>query len=611
MSSFPSRLSRHLSVRAQDSDGFTLIEILVALLLFAIISMSLVPLLASGLKASYLTKLSTEAKNLTVARISAMRALPYHVAFQNGPFVDLLDEYYTNANTSGTTPIPDTGGTGQYVASGAIPGQAGAGSYYQVSFASPPEPAGFSQTVYTQFVVPDSETSTSTGDTVISPPSTYNSQATGTDSPPSLAVAVTVVTNFQAGGNAHSDRATTQIADTGHNAPLVIAQAGGDALTFSTGASDGTELSGNLTQVGVNGSLANESTASASVLGGQFSRIDPTGATSYPQTLGADPSPAVAPPDPAGTPGSGTGANASSCTWNYLGPTSYSNLTATVANAQPRAPYDIEAAGDSVNAILNSDGQGGCSGTQFARNAFAFTNAVNTGDTTTPAMDIPAGEPMVSIPDASSFGAPLVTTSAKLDTPALSFSSTGQVANPVTSAATVSYNEPIVLFPGMTSFVSAATVSCGTGCTLPTENGLIVVDLTSVQVSCSSQSSASGQYTGTLYVWEQSSPTSAGAYVSSPFNWSTSSTTAPTLPSLSTTVGYSGTGTPVPLSTYVSSWDAGTLIQQSGSSAGDQIIPGALAINTQPTLTSGGAPIAGSVIDMQIGRVSCVSQDNR
>lgn len=610
MSISPNRLRRRLGGRLQDAEGFTLIEILVALVIFAVISMSLVPLLASGLKASYLTKLATEAKNLTVARLNAMRALPYHVAFQNGPFVDLLDEYYTNANTSGTTAIPATGGTGQYVASGTVPGQVGTGSYYQVSFGSPPEPSGFSQIVYAQFIVPDTETPTSTGDTVITPPSTYNSQATGTDSPPSLAVAVTVVTSYQAAGVTHSERAATQIADTGHNAPLVLAQAGGDAFTFSSTASDGTELSGNLTQVGVNGSLANESTASASVLGGQFSRVDPTGATSYPQTLGVDPPPAVSPPDPAGSPGAGAGASASACTWNYLGPTGYSNLTSTVANAQPRAPYDIESAGDSVTAVLNSDGQGGCSGTQFARNAFAFTNAVNTGDTTTPAMDIPAGEPMVSIPDASSIGDPLVTTSAQLDTPALSFSSTGQIVNPVTSGASISYNEPTLLFPGM-PFVSASSLSCGSSCTVATENALVVVDLASVQVSCSSQSGASGAYSGTLYVWEQSSPTTAGAYVSYPLSWSTSASSPPTLPSLATTVGYTATGTPVPLSTYLSSWSAGTIIQQQSSTAGDHTIPGALAIDTQPTLSSDGSPISGSEIDMQIGRVSCVSEDNR
>lgn len=607
MSISPSRLRRVIGQRLQGAEGFTLVEILVALLLIALVSIALVPLLASGLKASRLTKLETEARNLTVARVDAMRALPYHVAYQNGPFVDLLDEYYTNASTTSLS-ISATGGTGKYVQAGTIPGQSATSNYYQVSFGSPPEPSGFTQAVYSQFVAPNTETTSSTGDSVITPASTYNSQATGTDSPPSLVLAVTVVTSFQTAGHTHTNSAYTEITDTGHDSPLVVAQAGGEAVNISSVASDGTDLSGDLTEVGVNGSLANESTASASVLGGSFTRVDPTGAgTSDSSTTGVSPPPAVSPTTSsyAGTAGVGGSTGASTCTWNYLGPTSDSNVTSTVSSAQPRAPYDVESASDSVKVMLNSDGLGSCTS-----NSFSFSNVVNATDVTNTAMGLPANGAMVSIPDATPAGNPLVTASGKMDTPALAFSSSGQITNPVTTSASITYAEPVILFPGL-GFVTASSVSCGTSCSVPTENGLVVVDLTSVQVSCSSQATATGQYSGTVYVWEQSSATATPGYVAYPFSYTSTSASLPSLPALSTPVGYTTSGSAVPLSTYISSWSAGSLVQEASGSDGDHTIPGALTVATQPTLVSAGSLLSSSAIDLQIGRVSCVSEDNR
>lgn len=621
MSTLPELLRRRLD-RSAAERGFTLLEVMVAVILLAIISLSLIPLLVSGLRASRLTKLETEAKNLTVARINSMRALPFHVAYQNGPFIDLLDEYYTNA-TASSTAIPATSGTGLYVPSGTVPGQTAATSYYQVTFGSPPEPAGFSQVVYSQFIIPNTQGSTgaitASGDQVMTPASSYNSQATGVDQPPTLTLAVTVVTSFTWNNKTHLNRAFTEITDTGNDSTLVQAESGANALNLSTVASDGSQISGVLGQLGITATLSNESTSAASVLGGQFTRVDPTGVNTYPSSTGVQLS-ADSPPDPA-TPSGPLSAPMTTCSWNFLGPTSDTDVSSTVANAQPRAPYDVESGSPAptVGVSLLSNDQSACADTLFKETAFAFTDAVNSGDETNAAMAIPSGAPMLAVPDATGTGSLIAGADGNVDTPALAFNSAGQILNPVTSEAAVSFTEPVDLFPSM-PFISTSSVACpsGTGysCTaatgIPTDNALLVLDLTGAQVSCSSQGSgATGSYAGTLFVWEQPTQGTAGSYVSYPLGWSSSSGSTPTLPSLSTVVGYTSTGTAVPLSTYISSWSTSGLVQEQGPT-GDHTIPGAISLITAPTLqNSSGSLINDSAINLQVARLTCVSMDNR
>lgn len=604
------RLARRVPGRSTAEAGFTLIEVLVALTILAVISLSIVPLLVSGLKASQLARAATEAKNLSVARMAAMAALPYHVAYP--PFVDLLDEYYPNASTTQQS-IASTGGTGVYVPSGTIPGQSAPSAYYQVSFGSPPEPNGFSQVVYTQFL--DSNNSAGTLDTVLTPATGYVSQSNAL---PSLLVGVTVLTSFQAAGHTHSQTSYTEITDTGHDATLVLAQAGASAISVSSLASDGTELSGSLAVLGLNATLANVSGASASVLGGHFTRTDPTGVNSYPATTGVQVN--VAAPPTAGSTGPGTPVGASGCSWNFLGPTADDDVSATVANTQPDTPADLATnSGAQVSVSLTGDDQAACSGDPgFAGTDFAFTNAVNSTDTTNPALDIPAGYPMVSVADVANTNSTVVGATGDTDTPPLAFNSSGQITNPVTSQAAVSYGAPTELFPGM-SFVTQSTLacpdgdSCTTGSLIPTDDALAVLDLTQAQIACSASGTpATGSYAGTLFLWEQPSPSSAGSYVAVPLNWTSSSSAAPpALPSLSTVVGYTATGVAVPLSTYLASWSTSGLVQGTSGAGGDHVIPGALSIGTQPTLESSGTPIAGTGIDLTLAKVSCVSQDNR
>ncbi|MQB01714.1 MAG: prepilin-type N-terminal cleavage/methylation domain-containing protein [Actinobacteria bacterium] len=85
----------HLFVSRRGDDGFTLVETLAALLVFALMTMGLVPLLISSLQGADLSRSVTINKNAAVEAMERVRGLPYYVSFgaQNNK-VDVLDLYF-------------------------------------------------------------------------------------------------------------------------------------------------------------------------------------------------------------------------------------------------------------------------------------------------------------------------------------------------------------------------------------------------------------------------------------------------------------------------------------------------------------------------------------
>ena len=564
---------------------------LISITLLGVISVGLAPVLISSSKASYTAKQETQAKGLTTSRIASMRSLPYHVAFQNGTYVDLLDQYYTSTSTS-PSPIPASSGTGTY-STGTVPGQSVSGPYYKVSFAAPTLPVGYTQTVYTQFLSPNTQSGGS-GDSIVSPPSTYTSQATGLDAPPSLLLGVTIVTTY----GTHSYRVATEITDTGHDKALVLGQAGTTALAVDSHTYDGSLLSAVVGAVGLNGALSNSSNASADATGVRFRRLDPGSTVNYLDALGAFGAVAT-PPDPASAGDQNAGGVSSAvpgmpCGWGSANATTTRSVSATVAAAQPRIPADVESGSSpKVTAgLFLGSASSGCG-------AFWMSNALP-GSTPSPVLGLPAGQPQVSIPASSSSGAQVVG-AASVDTTAVGSST------PVTSGATVTGNSaPMEIFPGM-PFVTDTTY----------DRALVVVRLATVSIACTaSVASATASYQATVLVWQQASATSPGQYVTTSLNW-TSGSPNPALLPLTTPVTWVG-GLAVPLSNWIQNWKTNDLIQQapvSGAtgSVGNHVVPGVLTIDTQPTLllTPGGAVDPESDLLLTIGRVSCVSEDTR
>ena len=116
-------LARRLAHR--DERGFTLVEVLAAMIVFAIAATAVTTMFAAGLRASLMTKMDTTAKNLSQQRFEQVRNLPFHIdqvsSGTNPP--DLLDTYYVALDALLTPAVEP--GPGEAVFIVTTPGRAG------------------------------------------------------------------------------------------------------------------------------------------------------------------------------------------------------------------------------------------------------------------------------------------------------------------------------------------------------------------------------------------------------------------------------------------------------------------------------------------------------
>lgn len=236
----PWRMTLRRMHRCQD--GFTIIEILAALALLAVVTAGAVPLFISGIRSSLASRFETQAKNLALERLEVMRNLPYYAVSStssapatcsdparsspkespSGPVVcdykDLLDTYYRSATWQATST-----GTGGYVSTTTTQSadEIAAGlirPYYRyVLDPIPNYPQGrFSQVIVSQFL--DAST---TPLSIVTPLSNYNTQNPTTDPPPSRLLGVTVITRWQIGAQSEKYVTFSQIAE-GAAEPTVL-----------------------------------------------------------------------------------------------------------------------------------------------------------------------------------------------------------------------------------------------------------------------------------------------------------------------------------------------------------------------------------------------------
>src|SRR3954451_2980972 len=298
---------------------------MVALALLALASGGAIPLLIVGMKAAVTSRYNTQAKNLSQQRFESMRDLQFHLDRQNGPFVDLLDIYYTNLNTTAATRTR-AGETevGKWV-NVATPSPAPAAPFYQVTVAQLPGYPAFSQTIYTQFL--------SASGSVL-PATTfpgYNSQSEGTDQPPALMVGITVVTTWTDHGASHSYTAYTRISDGRGLVSSVASQGSAEFLRLSSTGAAGNALTVDLASADASGGQSTGSAAAADVRA--LKAVDSTG----PNYLGASgvatsPLGGTSVTSPASDFTAGVGGT---CGWVGSGPTQVGDVTATTANGLP------------------------------------------------------------------------------------------------------------------------------------------------------------------------------------------------------------------------------------------------------------------------------------
>lgn len=554
-----------------------------ALTIFSIVAVAALPLVLLGIKAASRAEVQTLAKDLSQLRIERIRNLPYQVDRQNGPFVDLLDRYYTDASGTPSDSVDEAFCRGQYLANAAGPVGAPTGPAYRVTCTAfdadkMKEFKGYSQVIYLQFL---------TRTTVpVTPPTTYDSQTTGKDTAPSPLVGLTVLTNWVKTGQTGTLRTYTEIADARSNEPLIATQAQAVALRVSSNFVDTVNVvpqNRNLVaQAGVvkaDGSLTSGSVASVQAAGISLDHVGPDNAVVEQRTGSVASTTAPTVGDPAGSAsevsavgvGAGTSTNATwlGCGWGWGGKTAYGNVSAATSSGLPVVPSNNAA---DVTAGTATTAKSGLLNTGNGCNSYAF-GFRNWLTVPTYALNLSAVQPLVYIKDPTGGGGSLAG---------------GRALGEVSVTGT-----DIVTVPHTASATARARVS--TVHMLPTTerpNGLVTATLTSSKVVCKSGVAVSGAYSLDV-TWPGGSTT---------INYASGGGSTPSLPAPSS-ISFTDGGFTRTLANYLE-WSVSDGVEQSNTS-------GAQSIDQVFLLTSPASVVGPGGVSVQLGSLSCNASDDR
>ncbi|HEX2049136.1 MAG TPA: type II secretion system protein [Actinomycetota bacterium] len=181
------------SRRARDERGFTLVETLASMLVFSIVTIGIIPLVMSSMRASTLGRSRTVGKDVASQSMERMRGLPYFISYASqNRRVDVLDLYYP-----------------QYVAAGVYTTTCTTATTAQ-PWCPKDLPQGYSVTFDARFVSPDDGGSY----TPATVPTTYVWNSTsGNDVPPSDLVEMAITSRWTTNGVARSYQLKTLLGD--------------------------------------------------------------------------------------------------------------------------------------------------------------------------------------------------------------------------------------------------------------------------------------------------------------------------------------------------------------------------------------------------------------
>lgn len=565
--------------RTRDAEGgFTLIEVVVSLVVFALAAQAVLSVLVYGVTSSVGVKMYGTAKAIAQQQAELMLGAPYYVSGAAAA-TDLLDTYYPNL-----TAATSTSGTGYVSATSSFRGthDPSSGAFYRVVTTSLSSPnSAYSMRVDTQFL-----RTTSTTAAPATPTSTYNSATVGSDLPPTQQVGITVTVGWTLKGVAKSYTVYTQAASTDQTKHNVAASTTGQTVTAqatSAAAKLTTYLSGNESYVIVgvadaNGAVGTSATASGDAQGGS---LDPATATGYATVTGANNSVGA----PAGATTSTTNSNGimlpndSTCAQGCIGTTRADGETATVDNGLPV----VTTAGSSTGVIGRVLHQGYTG----SRTTLGFSVGSSSSEANQATYYLNNG--LFYLSDGAS-GTDDADGTALVNT-------TSGSSHAVTSTATA-----------LTQRIDAIPTTFTTG-----NAGLIEVTLTSASLTCSASTSgqsATATYSGTVSYYGQTSksPTTYG-YTTISFSYSNGTMTYSNgtgLPSLSSvSVAKSST-----LADYFTDWSLAAAPTVTTNSSTDSItasLSPIVSLTTQPTLTTDPT----SQWTLAVGALSCTAQDAR
>lgn len=567
----------------RDDAGFTLVEVMAALVVFSLVAAATLAMLLTGLRSSLVNKQQSVGKNVTQERVEQMRTLQYHNV--SNPSQGLVETYYPN-NSGGV----GSGQTGFVAAGGGVSsdGDPAAGAFYRTVVDPVSGFAGFRQYVAVQFLDANGAS--------LDPPAGYNILTSGTN-PPSNFVGFTVTTFWTVGGRASKFSTYTRAAASTASANSVTVQSRTKALRIQgnlpSASSAPRKAFADAGIIEINGALADDATAASTATGGQVSipgGDHTTGATAT----------ATAPPNttqPTQSLGGftfvdTTNSNPATNTVLTLGPTDAQNVNASSTAALPGAGTPTQP--------VTADVYGQATPNQ---NALGFTNEVTAGAGPVTHLMLNTATPVVTVPATSACpptcSAPVLTGSSYMQ------STLAGANHTTTTSSSTSIATAVRLFP--TTFAP---------------NGVLSISLSAATIQCQLTGPFQGTPTPTLtatYTGSVSYSTyDPVARTYTPRTVSLSGTQSAdalaAIPLATTQVGVDGLGAPIYLGDYVSSWGSAT----SSSVAASQQVAStgkALSSTVDSLIFVNSAPLrasdASSGLGVQVGGSSCLVGDSR
>lgn len=587
----PSGVFRRLS---KAEEGFSIIEVMVAFTLLAIVTLGVVPLFVSALRGVLVSKLDTGGKNLSQERLEQMRNVLFHVGVNAPPakpsvcwtdvnktdpeagavdcdYRDMIDTYFRSLTAAASVT------SGGYVAPGAPrSSDEPAGAFYRFVVNPVPGFPRYSQVTATQFL--------DVNRNPVTPVDTYNSQVAGSDFPTTRLVGVTVVTTWTAGNLTKKFVAFTQIAEGRPAAPAVTMQARATGIRIVGGLPapiPGTPAPLLSMEAGISsadGSLSTGASAAVSVTG-SFAQIAP-GVRVEGKSAGA-----TAPPNSSAVDGD-------------------------------KFPYSlIDGAGESSPSCGTFDCLAFGVGDQ-TRNVKA---SIVSGQPTIASLSAPAVGRVrfVSSPGGLNLGYRNRPEAASM--PGLDISQMLVRVNEGGSSIPTSQGATYLASIGGSGHKAEAGVSARTQSVkmVPTTfapDGIVQITLFSSSLVCTttgSSSSATADFDAEVRYLQYNPGTNLNEYVTVDVeDGDPSPLTAALLTSTQITTTPGGPATLVPLETYIDSWGsltgANTTITSPPKTVSSNL-NGIVAITTRPTRV--GDP--DSAVAVQVGVLTCVAEDNR
>jgi type II secretory pathway pseudopilin PulG len=570
-----------------DEDGFTLVETVISLVLLGLVMTALLPALLATLKSGASARKQLQGKGLTQERLEQMRDLRFHVDRQNGPFLDLLDIYYTNATTGAAATTVNLGGTalvGQYVSSAAAANGAPAGPFYRVNISSLAGAPGYTEAIYTQFLAPDGSAIPAARFENV-----YDSQVAGRDASPTNLVGITVITSWTDAGRAKSLRTYTRLTESRAGLPLIQTQARAVGVDITSTAADGStlELQGGLSSV--DGAQSNGSSVAGYATGALATR------TGYPAVSGLASSFNL-PTQALASTGSSSAQSGPACSWYAFGGTQTNNAGGDVSQGLPKSPANVDSTTppSTMSGYIRANGGGACG-------QLTYDNLVGGG------VPRPSGDPLATVMGAAPY---IQAVDVSGSGPSISgetyASSSLLTASPQKSisGAKAAVLQPLTVFPNFPG-------SSG--------RGLVSVKLNYAQIDCLSATTsgalgaASGKYQVELGWWGQAPGDAAALWHTSTYTYdsSVSSTVTVSGPAWNPTQTSIGNG--LKMSDVIASPGATGITSTfaTGNSTGVRgFADGILTLTTASTL-SNEAGVGYSAIKLQLGLLTCVADDQR